>query len=166
MNSEIKNCNNWIEIETKISNLFCWSYSEEINSPFINQDVNFELVAETNNINQFDFDYISLIAKNVDTYIENAIIGIKNELKRNPKMFGMKQEQTIGYLNFANKEFPVSSPNITFYPNKEMYLRFCDADLPNIDQGVGIGIYFKNDVIDSIDIPEVDESTIIKEDLV
>jgi len=56
-------------------------------------------------------------------------------------------------------------PNITFYPNKEMYLQFYEADFPNVDYGLGIGISFENDIINFVDIPEADESTIIEEDL-
>ena len=166
MNSEIKNHKNWKKHETKISNLFFWGYSGEVNSSFLNEEVYFVLIGETNDINQFDFDYISFVAKNIDIFIENAIIGIKKELEKKPEMFGIKQEQIIHYLNFSNKEFPVSGTHITFYTDKEMFLQFYEADFPNIDYGLGIGINFKNDAIISIDIPESDESTIIKEDLI
>ena len=165
MNSEIKNHKNWKENETKISTIFFWSYSGEVNSLFLNEEVYFVLIGETNDINQFDFDYISFVAENIDVYIENAIIGIKKELEKTPEMFGIKQEQNLHYLNFLNKEFPVSGAHITFYTDKEMFLQFYEADFPNIEYGFGIGINFKNDKIISIEIPDSDESNIIEEDL-
>ena len=166
MNSEIKNHKNWKENETKISTIFFWSYSGEVNSLFLNEEVYFVLIGETNDINQFDFDYISFVAENIDVYIENAIIGIKKELEKTPEMFGIKQEQILHYLNFSNKEFPVSGTHITFYTDKEMFLQFYEANFPDIDYGFGIGINFKNDVIISIDVLDSDESNMIKEDLI
>ena len=77
MKSEIKNHKNWKKNETKISTIFFWSYSGEVNSLFLNEEVYFVLIGETNDINQFDFNYISFVAENIDVYIENAIIGIK-----------------------------------------------------------------------------------------
>lgn len=170
MNAEIVNLKNWKATETNISDLFCWSYSGKINSSFLRGEVSFALVAqntkEANDIKQFDFDYILQVADNIDFYIEKAIEAIKKELEKNPGMFGVNQEQIAGYLKFSNQDFPVSMPNITFYPNKEMYLQFYEAGFPNVDYGLGIGISFGNDIINSVDIPEADESTIIEEDLI
>ena len=165
MNAEIENLENWKETKTYISNLFFWSYLGKINSTFLCEEVSFVMIAETNNINQFDFDYISQVADNIDIYIENAIEGIKQELEKNPDMFGIEQEQVAGYLKLTNKDFPVSNSHITFYPKKEFYLQFYEANFPNAEYGLGIGVNFENDIIKYVDIPEADESTIIDEDL-
>ena len=107
MNTKILNLKNWKETETNISNLFCWSYLGEINSSFLCEEVSFVLVAqntkEANDIKQFNFDYISQVADNIDVYIEKAIEEIKKELGRNPDMFGIKQEQIADYLKFTLK---------------------------------------------------------------
>ena len=170
MNTEISNIENWKETKTNISNLFYWSYLGIINSSFLCEEVSFFLVAqntkEANDIKQFDFNYISQIAENIDIYIEKAIEEVKKELERNPDMFGIKQEQIADYLKLTNKDFPVSVPNITFYTNKEMYLQFQEADFPNVDYGLGIGILFEKDIISSVDVLEADESNIIDEDLI
>jgi hypothetical protein len=165
MNAEIENLENWKETKTYISNLFFWSYLGKINSTFLCEEVSFVMIAETNNIKQFDFDYISQVADNIDIYIENAIEGIKQELEKNPEIFGIEQEQVSDYLKLTNKDFPVSYSNITFYPKKEFYLQFYEANFPNAEYGFGIGVHFENDIIKFVDIPEVDESAIIDEDL-
>jgi len=169
MNTDIVNLENWKKMETHISNLFCWSYLKEINSSFLCEEVSFVLVAqntkEANDIKQFDFDYISQVADNIDIYIENAIEGIKKELEKNPDKFGIKKEQVIDYLKFTNMDFPVSMPNITFYPNREMFLQFYEANFPNADYGHGIGIDFEDDIINSVEVLE-EESNMIEEDLI
>ena len=169
MNTEIGNLENWKETETNISNLFCWNYIEQTHSSFLCENVSLVLVAqntkEANDIRQFDFEYISQVADNIDVYIEKSIEEIKKKLEKNPDMFGITQEQVVAYLKFTNKDFPVSMPNITFFPDRTMYLQFYEADFPNIDYGLGIGINFENDNIIDIDIPEADERTIIEEDM-
>jgi hypothetical protein len=165
MNTEIVNLENWKETKTYISNLFYWNYQEKIHSSFLCEEISFALVAEANDIKQFDFDYISQVADNIDSYIEKAIEATKKELEKNPDMFGIEQVQVVDYSKLTNKDFPVSMPNITFYPNKEMYLQFYEADFPNVDNGLGIGIHFENDSITLVDIPEADESNIIDEDI-
>lgn len=54
--------------------------------------------------------------------------------------------------------------NITFYPNKEMYLQFYEAYFPNVEYGLGIDVSFECDRISSIDILEADESKMIDQD--
>ena len=168
MNTEIENLENWKEMETHISNLFAWSYLGKINSSFLCEEVSFVLIAqntkEANDIKQFDFDYISQVADNIDVYIEKSIEGIKQELEKNPDIFGIKQEQVSDYLKFTNKDFPVSYSNITFYPKKEFYLQFYEANFPNAEYGHGIGVSFENDIIKFVDVP--DESDMIEEDLI
>ena len=65
MNTEIVNIENWKETETRISNLFCWNYVEQIHSSFLCENVSFVLIAqntkEANDIEQFDFEYISQV---------------------------------------------------------------------------------------------------------
>ena len=167
--NEIVSPENWKEMETHVSNLFSWSYSGKINSSFLCEEVSIVIIAhntkETNNIKQFDFDCISQVADNIDIYIENAIEGIKQELEKNPEIFGIEQGQVSDYLKLTNKDFPVSYSNITFYPKKEFYLQFYEANFPNAEYGLGIGVNFENDIIKYVDIPEADESTIIDEDL-
>lgn len=170
MNHTIANLSNWKEIETHIGNLYCWSYTKSINSTLLEEEVSLLLIAEntaaTNEINQFDFGYISQVVDNIDVYIEKAIEGIKKELEHNFAMFGIKQEQTIDYLNIANKDFPVAMPAITIYPNNEMYLQFYEANFPNVEYGLGIGVCFENDKVTSVDILESDEDNMIEQDLI
>jgi len=169
MKHEIISFTNWNEIDTQISNLFCWSYSKIVHSILLGEEVSFVLIAENtkeaNDIRQFDFDYILQVAEHIDVYIEKAIEGIKKELEHNFAMFGIKQEQTIDYLNIANKDFPVAMPAITIYPNNEMYLQFYEANFPNVEYGLGIGVCFENDKVTSVDILESDEDNMIEQDL-
>lgn len=170
MKHEITSLSNWNEMDTHISNLFCWSYSKIVHSILLGEEVSFVLIAkntkEANDIRQFDFDYILQVAEHVDVYIEKAIEGIRQELEHNYAIFGIKQEQVIAYLQFKNKDFPVAMPTITFYPNREMYLQFYEADFPNVEYGLGIGVCFENDKVSSIDIPESGENNMIEQDLV
>ena len=163
MNAETVNLKNWKEMKTHTGNLFCWSYLETINSLILCDEVPFVLIAENNEIKQFDFDYISQVADNIDFYIEMAIEEIKKELEKNPDMFGITKEQVADYLGFTNNNFPVSMPNITFYPNKEMYMQFYEANFPNAEYGFGVGIGFKKDTVSFVDVPDSDNK--IEEDL-
>lgn len=169
MNHIIANFSNWEEAETHISNLYCWSNSKSVNSVLLEEEVSLLLIAENtnaaNDINQFDFGYISKVVETIDVYIEKAIEGIKKELEHNPILFGVKQEQVVDYLNIANKDFPVVMPNVTFYPNYEMYIQFYDANFPNVESGLGIGVCFEKDRVTSVDIPETDEDNMIDQDL-
>ena len=161
--SSLENIGHWKEIATNISNLFMWSYLSEIHSEFLGTEASFVLIADQtkkgNDIGQFDFQYISKVADHIDAYIEKSIEGIKLELAQNPDAFGIKKEQITDYLEIPNKEFPVSMPNFTFYPGKDIFLQFYEADFPKADYGFGIGVSFKEDVIVSIDVLDSDRGS-------
>jgi len=168
MNKDISNINNWKQQETRISNLFYWTYQLDVKSSFPYEEIYVELIAdnapEGNNINLFDFRFISSIIDNIDIYFEIAINGIKEEMKKDCAAFGITIESIVKYRELSPISFPVVQPYIIFYRDGTWMIRFAEADFPTVDYGLGIGITFDQKTITDISILDSDE--MIEEDII
>lgn len=167
MNKEITNINNWRQEETRISDLYYWIYKLDIDFDFPYQETSIELIADHDangdDITQFDFNFIRNIIDNIDFYFEKAIVGIKEEIKKDSGSFGLSENKISFYEKVEIKNFPVNQPNIIFYRNDEWMIRFAEADFPTVEHGLGIGITFRKDEITDISILDSDET--IDEDM-
>ncbi|MCL2637794.1 MAG: hypothetical protein FWD48_05420 [Oscillospiraceae bacterium] len=155
MNNKILDKNNWIQSTEKNIGLFVWHYSDEIYSS-VYGEVPVHLYADSkkdkNDINQFNFKYILQVANSIDDYFNKAIESIKDELSKKPAEFGINETQIADYLKLPIEEFPVSSPRLMFYTEKNIFIQYHYADFPTVEYGPGIGVTFENDVVTSVEI--------------
>ena len=70
--------------------------------------------------------------------------------------------EIVNLKNWKEMETLVSMPHITFYPHKEMYMQFYEANFPNAEYGFGVGIGFQKDTVSFVDVPNSDNE--IEED--
>ncbi len=165
--NNINNINNWKQEDTRIKDLYYWIYQKDLKSSFPFEETSVEFIAdhalEGNDINLFDFNFISSIIQTIDTYFEIAINGIKEEINKDHTLFGITQKKTAEYLNMPAISFPVNQPSILFYRDGTWMIRFAEADFPTVDYGLGIGITFDRKKITDISILDSDE--IIEEDI-
>ena len=156
MQNDITNITNWRENETHISDLFHWISEFGIKTFFFEEDIYPSLIAhdtpEGNDINQFDFQFIESIVLRVDFFIERAIQYIKEDIANNPDKFEVTQERAKELLFMPAKEFPVSFPDMNFYPDNTWMIRFADADFPVIEYGEGISVNFRGEEPSGVEI--------------
>lgn len=156
MQNDITDITNWRENETHISDLFHWIYESEIKTFFFEEDIYPSLIAhdtpEGNDINQFDFQFIESIVLRVDFFIERAIQYIKEDIANCPAKFEVTDERAKELLFMSAKEFPVSFPDMNFYPDNTWMIRFADADLPVIEYGEGICVNFGGEEPSGVEI--------------
>ena len=81
------------------------------------------------------------IAKNIDQHIKEALIFLKDELRRG--CFLSKDELSL--LDVPVCELPFSSPQCTFYArDKQWLMRFAEGEL-DICEPYGIGVIFEDE---------------------
>lgn len=164
---------NWKEaIYSGENGIYCWLLNEEIPTQFPYEEIDVNLISDDvvrkNDINQFNLQTIEIILGQIDKYFIEAIKYIKSCIRKSPELFRLTEEEmsnikkiaetnkyvslpdnNVGkYLSFSSYDFPVSMPNIIFYPDKTWMIRFVDSGLPAVNYGHGIGVFFneKNEV--------------------
>ncbi|MDU1889334.1 MAG: hypothetical protein E6767_01470 [Dysgonomonas sp.] len=172
---------NWKEAKDSGKDGFYWWYlNDKIPTQFPYDEIEVVLVSEDNerkiDIHQFDLQHIEAILNKTDEYITQAIDYIKDCIRKLPEQFQLTKEEMDNYRNWAKKnqyiqipdnnveqylsfstyDFPVSMPNIIFYPDKTWMIRFVESGLPTVNYGHGIGIFFneRNDIYELEIFPE------------
>lgn len=151
---------------------YCWYLDEKVSTQFAYDNIEVCLVSEDavrkDDINQFDLQAIETILGKMDEYIIQSIDYIKYCIEKSPEQFRLSEKELDNYrklaennkyfqipdnnveqyLSFSAYDFPVSMPNIIFYPDKTWMIRFIESGLPTVNYGHGIGIFFdkKNDI--------------------
>jgi len=155
MNLEIKDHKNWkLWGHTPIYDVL-WDYYKEIYSSFLDTGVAFRLMANDgdNDLNKFDFDYISHVAENIDFFMENAFVALKNEIKKRSDIIG--KDLFYNFLKFSKEEILDS---IVFKHGKKMSLIIKCKIAKTLkfvnDEGrfVRIKIYYEEDNLKSVRI--------------
>ena len=166
---------NWKEITDLGENgIYCWYLDEKISTQFPYDKIDVNLISidavRKDDISQFDFQTIETIVDKIDLYFAQAIEHIKDSIRRSPKQFRFTEEEMDNirkmaeenqyfhipdnnieqYLSVSIYEFPVSMPNVIFYPDKTFMVRFVESGLPTVNYGHGIGIFFneKGEIVD------------------
>lgn len=164
---------NWRKIENSGADRFyCWHLNERILTKFPYEEIEVDLIsgnaARKDDICQFDLHTIETILGKIDEYIIRAIDYVKDCIRKSPEQFRLTEEEMDNcrklaennnyfeipdnnveqYLSFSVYDFPVSMPNIIFYPDKTWMVRFVESGLPTVNYGHGIGIFFdeKNEI--------------------
>jgi|GEM_PF-2494746 hypothetical protein len=164
---------NWKEaINSGENGIYCWFLDEKLPTQFSYEEMEVDLISEDsitkNDICRFDLQTIEVILKKTDDYIIQAIDYIKDCIRKSPKQFLLTEEEMDRclkqaeknkyiqvpdnniekYLSLSASDFPVSMPNIIFYPDKTWMIRFVESKLPTVNYGHGIGVFFneKNEI--------------------
>ena len=81
------------------------------------------------------------IAKNIDQHIKEALIFLKDELRRGCFL----SEDELNLLDVPVFNLPFSSPQCTFYArDKQWLMRFAEGEL-DICEPYGIGVIFEDE---------------------
>jgi len=85
--------------------------------------------------------WIENVLSNVDSFLETAILYLKNTLLKNPSQYSIRNDE-LAELELDIYNFPVDLPAINFYENNEWMIRFATGRF-NICDPYGVAVCFK-----------------------
>ena len=150
---------NWKKAESHVKGMHWWVLQDKVKSKYKFDepvDINLILEAQKGDLEEFDFEFIDPVIKNMDNYISQAVKYIKEQAENNPELFGIEPDETDEYNSI---ELPVDLPSVVFYPGHNWFMRFVHADYPAVGYGQGIGVFFKEHTISEFEILPEEEGT-------
>jgi len=100
---------------------------------------------------------IESVLSKVDSFLETAILYLKNTLLENPSKYHIKDDE-LAELDLDMYDFPVELPEINFYENREWMIRFATGRFDVCDP-YGIAVCFKEE--QPISVEDLSENEII-----